>query len=278
VTRPTTPRALRVPDSLQRVMRGRAGEWTPVPDGCSGAQVWRSTRGTPLIAKIVADDGSLAADQLVAELAAEAERAEWLRGKGFPAPAVIELRREGPSAQLIMTALPGRTLAEPWPSAMRERLVSGVAAFTRDLHRLPVADCPFRRDLTVTVPEAIAAAESGLVDADDFDDERSGLAVREVLQELLCTRPATEDLVVCHGDLCLPNVLADSDSGEITGVVDLGRLGVADRHQDLALATRSLGPTNNQYGPSAARWFLDAYGGDVDPARLEFYRLLDEFF
>ncbi|HEY7816158.1 MAG TPA: phosphotransferase, partial [Nakamurella sp.] len=90
--------------------------------------------------------------------------------------------------------------------------------------------------------------------------------------------PTTEDPVVCHGDLCLPNVLADAHTGRITGVIDLGRLGVADRHQDLALATRSLGPANPQFGPDAAQVFLTAYGLPVEPALLAFYRLLDEFF
>ena len=46
--------------------------------------------------------------------------------------------------------------------------------------------------------------------------------------------PPSEDLVVCHGDYCFPNVLLD-DAGAITGFLDLGELAVADRWWDVAV-------------------------------------------
>ncbi len=63
-------------------------------------------------------------------------------------------------------------------------------------------------------------------------------------------------------------------------MIDVGRLGVADRHLDLALATRSASDTslNPAWGPGAAETLLAAYGRPTDPWRLDFYRLLDEFF
>jgi aminoglycoside phosphotransferase len=86
--------------------------------------------------------------------------------------------------------------------------------------------------------------------------------------------------VVCHGDACLPNFLLDPDSLAVTGMIDVHRLGVADRHLDLALATRSISDTtlNPAYGAPAAEAMLAAYGRAADPWRLHFYALLDEFF
>jgi kanamycin kinase len=86
--------------------------------------------------------------------------------------------------------------------------------------------------------------------------------------------------VVCHGDPCLPNLMIDSGIGHCTGLIDLGRLGVADRYLDLALTTRSMSAPdkNPQYGADDAAAFLNRYGiRESDQWRLDYYRLLDEF-
>ncbi len=140
---------------------------------------------------------------------------------------------------------------------------------------------PSARTTAVTIPRARRAAALGLVDVENLEEQRSGWSLERLLGELDATRPAREELVVCHGDLCLPNVLLDPDTLAVTGIVDVGRLGRADRYADLALATRSLSDTvlNPQYGPAYAARFLDRYGeAPIDGDRMDFYRLLDEFF
>ncbi len=87
------------------------------------------------------------------------------------------------------------------------------------------------------------------------------------------SRPGVEDPVVTHGDACLPNLMLHGDA--FAGFVDCGRLGLADRHQDLALACRSI---RHNLGEACVGQFLAAYGAAHDPARLSFYQLLDELF
>ena len=82
--------------------------------------------------------------------------------------------------------------------------------------------------------------------------------------------PPVDRLVVCHGDACAPNTLLDDD-GHWMGHVDLGRVGVADRWADLAVATWS---TVWNYGPGYEDRLLAAYGIAPDPDRTEFYRWL----
>jgi len=61
----------------------------------------------------------------------------------------------------------------------------------------------------------------------------------------------------------------------VTGLVDCGRAGVGDRHQDLALAMRS--PTFN-FAADTVGTFLSAYGGaPIDPKALELFTILDEY-
>lgn len=160
------------------------------------------------------------------------------------------------------------------PTLAPAQVVVLLADALRALHALPVAGCPFDHRLASRLPEVAARVAAGLIDADDFDDERLGQSAEQVYAELIATCPADEDLVVTHGDACLPNLMAVD--GRFSGFIDCGRLGVADRCQDLALAARSL---VHNYGDT--RWvapLLARYGIGADERRLAFYRLLDEFF
>lgn len=74
---------------------------------------------------------------------------------------------------------------------------------------------------------------------------------------------------MCHGDYCPPNALITGN--QVTGYVDLGELGIADRWWDIAVATRAV--TWN-YGPGLEDLFLTIYGTPPDPQRQAFYRLL----
>lgn len=207
------------------------------------------------------------------ELGDEIARLRWLQAQGVPAPTVIATAEEAGRRWLLMSALPGRDLASS-PELAPQQLVELLADALRRLHVLPVAACPFDQRLASRLQAAQARVEAGLVDADDFDDERLGQSAQQVFAELCSTRPDHEDLVVSHGDACLPNLMAVE--GRFSGFIDCGWLGEADRYQDLALAARSL---VHNFGDT--RWvapLFQRYGALVDERRLAFYRLLDEFF
>ena len=61
--------------------------------------------------------------------------------------------------------------------------------------------------------------------------------------------------VLTHGDYCLPNVLVHD--GQLSGLVDVGRAGLAGPEVDLAAGVWTL---QYNYGKGFARPFLDAYG------------------
>ncbi len=95
-----------------------------------------------------------------------------------------------------------------------------------------------------------------------------------MFQELLATKPANEDLVFTHGDYCLPNIIINN--GDISGFIDWGRGGIADRYQDLALAARSLA---YNFDAEWIKLLFKEYGiENIDYSKIEYYKLLDEFF
>jgi aminoglycoside phosphotransferase len=251
-------------------------DWERVPTGRSGAYVRRSPdggryakSGTGLVRR---------------ELVDEHERLDWLAGTDLPSAEVLDWADDGETAILTTRAVPGVAMSD-LPAEVVPDAVRSLGLFLHRLHGSPRDTCPFERWLAVTVPIARVRVDRGQVDEGDFDDERDGLSAEALLDDLVDRRPRAEkleldDLVICHGDACLPNFLVDPESLDVTGMIDVHRLGIADRHLDLALATRSISDTtlNPAYGPAAAEALLTAYGRTADPWRLDFYRLLDEFF
>ena len=251
-------------------------DWEHVTTGMSGADVRRSPDGCAY-----AKSGS---GLVRRELVEERERLAWLAETDLPAAEILDWADDGETATLTMSTVPGAPMSD-LPAAAVPHAVKSLALFLKRLHAVGRESCPFERWLAVTVALARVRVDESLVDEDDMDAEREGTSAAALLGELLDQRPRAEeleagDLVVCHGDACLPNFLVDPVSLEVTGMIDVHRLGVADRHLDLALATRSISDAalNPAYGPDAADALLAAYGLPADPWRLDFYRLLDEFF
>ncbi len=210
----------------------------------------------------------------------EARRLDWLSAHGFPAPEVIEVG-DSEAAQWIATAaIGGCSAAGAWSRAQRDRVVDVVADVTRALHSVPASACPFDRRLAVMLPCARRAVAEQQLDLDDLDPSHQGWTAAELLSKLEATPPPPElDVVVCHGDLCLDNVLVAPGRMSPAGLLDAGRLGLADRWVDLAIILRNLAEEVGQWGfdQSHAIRFLRRYGAEFDAARLDYYRLLDEF-
>ena len=206
------------------------------------------------------------------ELADEAVRLAWLRSMGMPCPEILAHVVDEGGSRLVMTALPGFDLgsAVALPPAT---VVEIIAEALARLHRIDAASCPFDHRARRRVDLARARMMAGLVNEEDFDESRQGRSAAEWFEKLLTIVPEDEDLVVTHGDACLSNLMAEA--GAFTGFLDVGRLGVADRHQDLALATRDIAA---DFGPEWVEPFLRRYGQNADPAKLDFFQLLDEFF
>ena len=262
VTAMTTPQ-LAAPVALDAAYADRV--WTPV--SCYPAQTtWRLDHaGRPtLYAKVGRTDA-------YPGLAAEAARTRWARPY-LPVPGVVATGTDGPLEWLVTTRLPGLPATDPTlgePASIVVALAEGL----RRLHqRAPAHHCPFQFRLPVAIDHVRRRAAARHIDpAEDFDDDHRHLDLDTALRELERLHPDDEDPVVCHGDYCPPNaLLAD---GQVTGYVDLGELGVADRWWDLAVATRAV--TRN-YGPGLEDSFLDAYGARPDPGRQAFYRLLHD--
>lgn len=212
----------------------------------------------------------------VADLADEAARLRWL-APCLPVPAVLQFAQAAAPDQawLLTAALPGKTASEVLEAdpALGPAVAGALAAFLRRLHALPVAACPFDAGPAVRLAQARRRIDAGLVDAGDFDAERQGWTAEQVWTALHDGPPVAPDPVVTHGDFSLENILLHE--GKVAGCLDVGRAGIADRYQDLAIAWRALG----ELDPVLQQRFVEQYGLlDIDQGKLRFHLLLDELF
>lgn len=267
-----------LPSDMRAVVRGAA--WQMVTIGMSGADVARLvTRGQPTRYL------KAARGPRVVELRAERDHLRWLHPR-LPTPAVLgwaerEGERSEQAAWLLLSEVPGRMACDPTMAADPARVVRLLAEGLWTMHQLPIAECPFDARLDQRLASARWNINAGLADEAAVRADH-GVSAAALLARLVATRPSepSADLVVTHGDYCLPNVLLDPAAERVTGYLDLGRAGVADRYQDLSIGARSV---RYNLGALWGPRFLDAYAsiggmGPLDPQRLDWYELLDEVF
>ncbi|MGV0811451.1 APH(3'') family aminoglycoside O-phosphotransferase [Mycolicibacterium boenickei] len=247
-------------------------DWHPITHGESGAGVFRSSDGSRYAKRV----GPAA----VADLATERDRVSWAHDHGLPVPAVIDWGvTEDGGAFLITSAVGGVAADQLTESGLRAAWPSVVAA-VRALHGLEVDDCPYRRDLDDMLSRARAVVAAGAVNPEFLRDEDRDVPAAALLARVegeadVRRRQESADRVVCHGDLCLPNLLIDHERHTVEGFIDLGRLGVADRHADLALLLANTADTVPGFADDAKAGLVAGYPAAVDDGRLRFYLELD---
>ena len=271
--------------------------------GRSGARVW------------VFDDRVLKVERTSPEADREYEVLDWLDGRAG-APRILDFERADDTNYLLETKVPGImtcsqdalydpvgvthalaqglialrdiSITELMPAVQNDapagaagsvRFDSRVAALlahTRDrfkrgqIHHTDLSDDCLTSILTMPTPKLRRDARG----SSDFP------SVGSVLSWLDRNRPA-ETLGFVQGDYCLPNVF--QHSGRFSGLIDLGRAGVADPWMDIALCVRSMwynfcflgGMTKADFLQRRAQLF-EELEIEPDDKRLRYYFYLDE--
>lgn len=254
-----------LPERLKEMIK--SCDWQRITIGMSASRTYRLTGENGVyflkVQSVEVDTG----------LFDEKERIEWLQGK-LPVPKLLFYDKDEWNEYMLLSEVAGVIASDKHYETMLPQLMEQLGAGLRAVHAVDIEDCPFDRRLDTVLQEAYRRAKDGLVDEDDFDVERAGMTAVALYGQLVELRPAEEELVFTHGDYCLPNIMLDQ--GQISGFIDWGGAGVADKYQDIALAERSI--TYN-FGGQYVPLFLEAYGlSEADREKMKYYKLLDEFF
>jgi aminoglycoside phosphotransferase len=107
-----------------------AYEWIPITHGMSGAPTYQLRGREQLYPKL--------GDSMLAE----AQRIDWLHIAGIPGPRLCDAGETDGVQWLVMTAVPGRVMVDPWPADQRLRVIDAAAEILRALQTLPASNCP----------------------------------------------------------------------------------------------------------------------------------------
>jgi len=254
-----------LPPALARIISGY--EWRQNNLGFSTAQVFRleASDKNSLYLKIDARASKFSLRQ-------ERRRLDWL-GNRLPAPEVLLFTADENHEYLLLSEIPGTDASHDFLKNDIPRIVEQLVSGLKMIHAVPIENCPFDERNESKIESVRKLVGNNLIDEDDFEEIHRGKTAADLFRETLAAEPFDEDLVFTHGDYCVPNVILEN--GRLSGFVDWGNAGIADRFHDLALLTRSI--TDN-FGAEYEASIFAAYGIAPDWKKIRFYQLLDEFF
>lgn len=261
---------LEIPEPIQRIIGHRPYSVDTV--GKSNSQV------------ICFADMVLKIEQKSQESGQEHRMLAWLADK-LPVPNILCSECTQEVNYLLMSRLDGTMSCSETMLEQPGELVRLLAEGLCMLWDVDTTACPYQNGLDQKLTLAEWRIGQNLCNMEDAEPETYGKngfqSPRELLQWLKEHRPA-EELVFSHGDYCLPNIFVHRN--RIAGFIDVGRSGIADRYQDIALCYRSLQHNfDGAYGGKVypgfdAALLFDALGMIPDWEKVRYYILLDELF
>lgn len=182
-----------------------------------------------------------------------------------------------------MSRMPGQHLCDADFLDDQYLLAELVAEGLKRMWSLDASQCPTDRSLNEKFKEIEAGLKGGWITIDQASQSETygpgGFSSPAQLFDWLVRNRPMEELVFSHGDYCLPNIFADNNS--LTGFIDLGFSGVADKWVDIEKTAWSMwANTTGQFGgmkrPFDRNLLFDALGMQPDEDKLRYYSLLSE--
>lgn len=257
-----------IPESIRRHLPKEAYAVDDI--GCSSAKV------------LLFPDRVLKIERNCNASANECHMMRWLHGR-LPVPEIIAAEQVEETRYLLMSRIHGEYLCTGGLLDDQLLLAELVAQGLQKLWAVEVADCPTCRSLNTKFGEIEEGLRGGWLTREQAAQPEpygSGdfTTPAQLFDWLVKHRPQ-EELVLSHGDCCLPNLFAEN--GRLTGFIDLGQSGAADKWVDIEKVLWSMwANTTGKFGgkqrPFDRKLLFDALSMDPDEDKLRYYALLGE--
>lgn len=230
-------------------------------------------------------DKVLKIQKLTKEAQNELSLLQFLHEK-FPVPDIYAFDESNGQSCILMSKCPGKMACDPSYMENTGIQIKMLANTLKQLWKIDISNCPVDNRISIKLKQAEYNVKHGLVNIENVDPStfgENGFKDPSHLLQWLYENMPKEEPVFSHGDFCLPNIFGDGEKP--TGVIDLGRGGIADKWCDIALCYRSL--ADNYSGKYAKNGgsknngidcFFKELGFDPDFEKIRYYILLDELF
>ncbi|QMS84739.1 APH(3') family aminoglycoside O-phosphotransferase [Candidatus Xianfuyuplasma coldseepsis] len=228
---------------------------------------------------IESDDIIIKIEQYHHESKREIETLRFLQEK-VPVPTLIDYLVENNTSYIVMSKLRGKMAFEKPYISNPDALIKHLAEAIKRLWTIDIKSCPIQNRIQDKLIYAKHLIDTNQIHREEIDYswlKNDNIKSVEELYEWLLVNQPEEDLVFTHGDFCLPNVLFTEN--QLVGYIDLGRAGVADRYQDIALCARSLSYNLSvKLNDQIIMKFLQEFKIPIKWDKIMYYIILDELF
>lgn len=255
---------MKIPDKIKKHIENVPYKLDDI--GCSGSKIL-----------LFENDMVLKIEQLNNESNMEIKMINWLQGK-LPVPKIIEICTLDGYIYLLMSKIDGLMSCHEYYLNRPKELVHLLAEGLKTLWKTVIDGCPVVNDVENKLKLARVRIDNDLIDVEDFEPEtisEKGFKDVEELYDFLVENKPEQELVFSHGDYCLPNIFLKNNY--VSGFIDLGSCGIADKWQDISLCVRSL-EHNLRNNKAYTDLLFEELGIERDNNKLRYYILLDELF
>lgn len=257
-----------VPEKILALLQNKTGHADQI--GMSGSSV------------TIFDDCVLKVSSNIEKASDTAAVMQWLVGK-LPAPHLLYHEIADGNSWTLMSKVPGHMCCDERYMRQPTLLLEGLTEAIARLWETNPKSCPRTTTVADLLTEAACRVENGLVDLENTEPETfgpGGFRDPEHLLQWLTDHIPESNLVLSHGDFCLPNIFMDQ--GRFSGFVDMDDFGIGEKWRDIALCWRSLKHNcDGHYGayyPIDPNTLFAALQIKPDWDQIRFHLLLDELF
>lgn len=206
--------------------------------------------------------------------------------KKLPVPEVYAYEESNDKLYILMSKCPGQMLCSDFYMENPDKLIKSLANGLKKLWSIDISQCSSDQRLDQKLIQAEYNIKNDYFDINNVDPSTfgpNGFKDPSHLLQWLNENRQEEELVLSHGDFCLPNIFGIGE--EVTGFIDIGKCGIADKWCDIALCYRSL--CDNFIGQHRQKnknfefdknLLFDELGLKPNWDKIRYYILLDELF